>query len=48
MWLDISRQEAEKLTDEFRIYVASKTLAERAVWEFAERHPHVEVTTGEN
>lgn len=28
------------------IYAAEKTLAEKAVWEFADSHPHVEMTTG--
>lgn len=29
------------------IYVAEKTLAERAVWEFVDEHPHLEMMTGE-
>lgn len=29
------------------IYVAEKTLTERAVWEFVDEHPHLEMMTGE-
>lgn len=28
------------------VYVASKLLAERAVWEFAEKNPSLDVATG--
>ncbi len=28
------------------MYAAEKTLAERAIWEFAEKHPHIEVASG--
>jgi len=45
LWFQITRTQAEKLTDGFSIYIASKTLAELAVWEFAEQHPHIEMTT---
>ncbi|THH00765.1 hypothetical protein EW026_g1816 [Hermanssonia centrifuga] len=27
------------------VYAAEKTLAERAIWEFAEKHPHIEVAS---
>lgn len=46
-WFEITYEEAEKLTDPFLIYIASKTLAERAVWAFADKHPLIEMTTGE-
>lgn len=29
------------------IYIAEKTLAELAVWEFADKHPHIDVTSSE-
>ena len=31
----------------FTVYGAEKTLAERVVWEFAEKYPEVEFTTSE-
>ncbi len=30
----------------FLVYVAEKTLAERAIWDFVDQHPHIEMTTG--
>jgi len=28
------------------VYSVEKVLQEKAIWEFAERHPHIDVTTG--
>ncbi|KAJ3479149.1 hypothetical protein NLI96_g9264 [Meripilus lineatus] len=45
-WSPVTREEAlDGTKDNLYIYVAEKTLAERAVWDFAEKHPHIEVTT---
>ena len=30
----------------FKIYLAEKVLSEKAVWEFADQHPHIEMATG--
>jgi len=43
-WNPITREQALKDGNSFVIYSASKTLAERAVWEFADAHPHVDIT----
>ncbi|KAI0639042.1 NAD-P-binding protein [Trametes polyzona] len=44
-WVAVSREEALTSKDPNVVYVTEKTLAERAVWELAEKHPHVDVTT---
>ncbi|KAI9059689.1 NAD-P-binding protein [Trametes sanguinea] len=44
-WFPTSREQALKSTDEFFVYASEKTLAEQAVWEFAEQHPNIDVTT---
>lgn len=48
-WLPVSKEEVlnNKNADTIAIYAVEKVLAERAVWEFAEQHPHIEVTSGE-
>ena len=47
-WSPVTREEAlDGTKDSFYIYVAEKTLAERALWDFADKHPHIDVTTGE-
>jgi len=46
-WLPVSKEAVlnNKDVDPITIYVAEKVLAERALWEFAEQHPHVEMTS---
>ncbi|KAH9846635.1 NAD-P-binding protein [Lenzites betulinus] len=44
-WVDTSREKALASSDAFFVYVTEKVLAERAVWEFAEKHPNIDVTT---
>ncbi|KAI0651507.1 NAD-P-binding protein [Trametes meyenii] len=44
-WVSVTREQALASKDPGFVYVAEKTLAEKAVWEFAEAHPHVDVTT---
>ncbi|OSD05863.1 NAD-P-binding protein [Trametes coccinea BRFM310] len=44
-WLPTSKEQALKSTDDFFVYASEKTLAEQAVWEFAEKHPNIDVTT---
>ncbi|KAI0666314.1 NAD-P-binding protein [Trametes maxima] len=44
-WVDVTREQALSSKDPEYVYIAEKTLAEKAVWEFAEAHPHVDVTT---
>ena len=41
------KNDGEDDTRDYKVYIAEKTLAERAVWEFADKHPHVEVTSSE-
>ncbi|KAG6846733.1 hypothetical protein H0H93_012192, partial [Arthromyces matolae] len=43
-WYPITQEEALKTTGN-DAYRAGKTLAEQALWEFADSHPHLEVTT---
>ncbi|KAI0823104.1 NAD-P-binding protein [Trametes gibbosa] len=45
-WVDTSREKALASNDPSFVYVSEKVLAERAVWEFAEKHPNIDVTTG--
>ncbi|PSR78755.1 hypothetical protein PHLCEN_2v7290 [Hermanssonia centrifuga] len=45
-WNPITREEGlNPSADGFTVYAAEKTLAEHAVWEFGEKHPHVDITT---
>jgi len=45
-WNPSTREQALDGThDPFFIYAVEKTLAEHAVWDFADKHPHIEVTT---
>ncbi|KAH8100073.1 NAD-P-binding protein [Cristinia sonorae] len=46
-WSPITKEEIlnKKDADVFTIYIAEKVLSEKAVWEFAEQHPHIELTT---
>ena len=46
-WSPVTREEAlDGTRDPFYIYAVEKTLAERALWDFADKHPHIDVTTG--
>ncbi|THH31769.1 hypothetical protein EUX98_g2423 [Antrodiella citrinella] len=46
-WVSISKEDVinNKDASPVIIYVAEKVLSERAVWEFVEKHPHIEMTT---
>jgi len=44
-WNPVTKEDALNSTDHGVIYAASKKYAELAVWEWAEAHPHVDVTT---
>ncbi|KAK7692423.1 hypothetical protein QCA50_004048 [Cerrena zonata] len=44
-WNPITKEYALQSDDPFVIYVAEKALAEKAVWEFVEEHPHIEMLT---
>jgi nucleoside-diphosphate-sugar epimerase len=46
-WNPITREHALKDGSAFIVYTASKTLAERAVWEFADAHPRMNITVRE-
>ncbi|KAF7969871.1 hypothetical protein HWV62_25653 [Athelia sp. TMB] len=41
----ITKEQALAAGDGFSAYTAGKTLAEKAVWEFAEAHPKLDITT---
>lgn len=43
-WNPITREEALK-SGSFGAYTASKTFAERALWEFADEYPELDITT---
>ncbi|TCD63894.1 hypothetical protein EIP91_004803 [Steccherinum ochraceum] len=45
-WCEVDKEGIlnNKNTDPVTIYIAEKVLSELAVWEFADRHPHIEVT----
>ena len=45
-WVDTSREKALASGDPAFVYVSEKTLAEQAVWDFAEKHPNIDVTSG--
>jgi nucleoside-diphosphate-sugar epimerase len=44
-WSPVTKEDALRSNDKIAIYTASKKYAELAVWEWAEAHPHVDVTT---
>ncbi len=44
-WNTTTKEAAIKTGIPMYIYATSKTYAERAVWEFADAHPHVDITT---
>ncbi|KAJ7127876.1 hypothetical protein C8R44DRAFT_733286 [Mycena epipterygia] len=44
-WNPVTREIALTSTNEMVTYAASKKFAEIALWEWADRHPHVDVTT---
>ncbi|KDQ27592.1 hypothetical protein PLEOSDRAFT_51149 [Pleurotus ostreatus PC15] len=44
-WNTTTKEAALKTGNPLLIYATSKTYAERAVWEFADAHPHVDITT---
>ncbi|KAF8181620.1 hypothetical protein BJ912DRAFT_1044577 [Pholiota molesta] len=44
-WGHTSREEIIKRDDPFYTYFAAKNLAEKALWEFAKAHPHVDIAT---
>lgn len=46
-WLPITREQVLKEGPNasiYTIYAAEKALAEKAVWDFVDKHPHVEMT----
>ncbi|KAH9891051.1 NAD-P-binding protein [Cubamyces lactineus] len=44
-WVDTSREKALASNDPTFVYVSEKVLAEKAVWDFADKHPKIDVTT---
>ena len=46
-WVDTSREKALASNDPTFVYVSEKVLAEKAVWDFADKHSKIDVTTGE-
>ncbi|KAF8647170.1 hypothetical protein AX16_007000 [Volvariella volvacea WC 439] len=44
-WCPVTKEDALVSTDTFTVYSAAKAHAEKAVWAWAEEHPHVEVAT---
>ncbi|KAJ3477367.1 hypothetical protein NLI96_g10511 [Meripilus lineatus] len=49
IWTSVSKEAAlgePGENDHHLVYTTAKTLAERAAWDFAEAHPHVDFTTG--
>ena len=53
-WAEVSKEDILSKKPVFEdnahnneIYITQKTLAEQAVWEFADQHPHVEVTSSQ-
>ncbi|KAJ7573658.1 hypothetical protein C8J56DRAFT_981825 [Mycena floridula] len=44
-WNNLTKESAIASQNDLSIYAASKALAEKAVWEWAAEHPHVEVIT---
>ncbi|KAI9065330.1 NAD-P-binding protein [Trametes sanguinea] len=43
-WVETSREKALASNDPTFVYISEKVLAEQAVWEFAEKHPNIDVT----
>ncbi|KAI0355153.1 NAD-P-binding protein [Trametes cingulata] len=43
-WFEITREQALASQHPGLVYIAEKVLAERAVWDFAEKHPGIDVT----
>ncbi|KAI0371003.1 NAD-P-binding protein [Pilatotrama ljubarskyi] len=43
-WFEVTREQALESKNPQLVYAAEKVLAERAVWEFAEAHPNIDVT----
>jgi nucleoside-diphosphate-sugar epimerase len=46
-WNPVTKEEAFSGKPELA-YAASKTFSERAVWDFADTHPHIEFATSES
>lgn len=44
-WNPTTKEEALQSGNPIAIYTVAKTFAEKAVWDWATRHPHVEITT---
>jgi nucleoside-diphosphate-sugar epimerase len=44
-WNPVTKEDALHTDNKFVVYSASKKYAELAVWEWAQAHPHVDVTT---
>ena len=44
-WRKVSKEDVKPDTPNWDVYAASKTLAERAAWDFAESHPDLDLTT---
>ncbi|KAF8647119.1 hypothetical protein AX16_006951 [Volvariella volvacea WC 439] len=44
-WHPMTKEQALVSTDQFSIYASAKAHAEKAVWEWAEKNPHIEVAT---
>ena len=46
-WFAINKEEVlnSKSFDPLAVYLAEKVLSEQAVWEFADQHPDLEITT---
>lgn len=48
-WGEVTREQAlAKKDDAYYVYFASKIIAERAMWKFAEEHPKLDVACGES
>ena len=50
-WLPITREQVLKEGPNasiYTIYAAEKALAEKAVWDFVDKHPHVEMTASKS
>ncbi len=44
-WNPVDRGVALQSGNPLAVFTTAKTLAEKAIWDFASSHPHVEVTT---
>ena len=47
-WNPVTKEDVLHSDDKYVIYAASKKYAELAVWEWAEAHPDVDVTTSKS